>query len=111
MSGISFPVVFLLGFIIIDNVENFRGPVATDLSLWPYGLLLSISLDIYSNTSGAPAVPHTRKAQLRASKARVEQLCAHDRLGEAEALQKKEAPCLTGTQSTAAFLSLRTAVS
>lgn len=101
MSGILFPVSFLLGFIIIDNVENFQGPVATNLALRPYGLWLSISLDIYSNTWGSPAVPHTCKAQLRA---RAEQLYAHDQPGEAEALQKKEVPCLIGTQSTAALL-------
>lgn len=94
MSGILFPISFLLGFIIINNVENFQGPVATNLSLRPYGLLFFTSLDIYSNTSGSLAVPHTCTAQLRANKAGVEQLYAHDQLGEAEALQKKKYPAL-----------------
>lgn len=52
MSGILFPISFLLGFIIINNVENFQGPVATNLSLRHYGRLLFTSLDIYRTHQG-----------------------------------------------------------
>lgn len=42
MSDILFPIGFLLGFIIINNIEKSQGTRATNLSLQPYLLLLFI---------------------------------------------------------------------